>query len=42
MELDDTVLEFTGWRYARQVRHGVFIRMAVLDLLVNGVREPVG
>ena len=42
MELDDSVLEFTGWRYARQVHHGVFIRMAVLDLLVNGVREPVG
>ena len=42
MELDDTVLEFTGWRYARQVRHGVFMRMAVLDLLVNGARERVG
>ena len=42
MELDDTVLDFAGWRYARQVRHGVFIRMAVLDLLVNGVRERVG
>jgi aspartate carbamoyltransferase catalytic subunit len=41
MELDDTVLEFTGWRYARQVHHGVYIRMAVLDLLVNGAREPV-
>ncbi len=35
MELDDSVLEFTGWRYAKQVRHGVAIRMAVLDLLVN-------
>jgi aspartate carbamoyltransferase catalytic subunit len=42
MELDDTVLEWAGWRYARQVHHGVFIRMAVLDLLVNGVRERVG
>jgi len=41
MELDDTVLDFTGWRYARQVHHGVYIRMAVLDLLVNGAREPV-
>ena len=41
MELDDTVLEFTGWRYARQVHHGVYIRMAVLDLLVNGARERV-
>jgi aspartate carbamoyltransferase catalytic subunit len=35
MELDDSVLEFAGWRYARQVHHGVGIRMAVLDLLVN-------
>jgi aspartate carbamoyltransferase catalytic subunit len=38
MELDDSVLEFAGWRYAKQVRHGVGIRMAVLDLLVNGRR----
>ena len=37
MELDDCVLEFTGWRYARQVMHGVGIRMAVLDFLVNGI-----
>jgi aspartate carbamoyltransferase catalytic subunit len=36
MELDDSVLAFAGWRYARQVHHGVGIRMAVLDLLVNG------
>jgi aspartate carbamoyltransferase catalytic subunit len=35
VELDDSVLEFAGWRYARQVHHGVAIRMAVLDLLVN-------
>lgn len=35
VELDDSVLEFAGWRYARQVYHGVAIRMAVLDLLVN-------
>jgi aspartate carbamoyltransferase catalytic subunit len=35
MELDDSVLEFAGWRYARQVYHGVAVRMAVLDLLVN-------
>jgi aspartate carbamoyltransferase catalytic subunit len=43
VELDDSVLEFAGWRYARQVHHGVPIRMAVLDLLVNGQRagEPV-
>jgi aspartate carbamoyltransferase catalytic subunit len=36
MELDDSVLHFAGWRYAKQVRHGVGIRMAVLDFLVNG------
>jgi aspartate carbamoyltransferase catalytic subunit len=35
VELDDSVLAFAGWRYARQVHHGVGIRMAVLDLLVN-------
>ena len=36
MELDDSVLEYAGWRYARQVMHGVFVRMAVLDFLING------
>ena len=36
MELDDSVLQFAGWRYAMQVHHGVYIRMAVLDFLVNG------
>jgi aspartate carbamoyltransferase catalytic subunit len=36
MELDDSVLTYAGWRYATQVRNGVFIRMAVLDFLVNG------
>jgi aspartate carbamoyltransferase catalytic subunit len=36
VELDDSVLEFAGWRYANQVRNGVFVRMAVLDFLVNG------
>lgn len=35
VELDDSVLKFAGWRYARQVQHGVGVRMAVLDLLVN-------
>jgi aspartate carbamoyltransferase catalytic subunit len=35
VELDGSVLEFAGWRYARQVFHGVAVRMAVLDLLVN-------
>jgi aspartate carbamoyltransferase catalytic subunit len=38
MELDDSVLEFAGWRYLKQVRNGVAIRMAVLDFLVNGRR----
>ncbi|HEY1867411.1 MAG TPA: aspartate carbamoyltransferase catalytic subunit, partial [Candidatus Cybelea sp.] len=32
MELDDSVLTFAGWRYARQVHHGIAIRMAVLDM----------
>ena len=36
MELDDCVSSYAGWRYARQVHHGVAVRMAVLDLLVNG------
>lgn len=36
MELDDSVLQFAGWRYAKQVHHGVAVRMAVLDFLVNG------
>jgi aspartate carbamoyltransferase catalytic subunit len=38
MELDDCVLDFAGWRYAKQVRHGIPIRMAVLDFLVHGRR----
>lgn len=38
VELDDSVLTFAGWRYARQVMHGVSVRMAVLDFLVNGAR----
>jgi aspartate carbamoyltransferase catalytic subunit len=38
MELDDSVLEFAGWRYAKQVLHGVGVRMAILDFLVNGSR----
>jgi aspartate carbamoyltransferase catalytic subunit len=41
VELDDSVLEFAGWRYARQVMHGVSVRMAVLDFLVNGARTLV-
>lgn len=38
VELDDSVLTFAGWRYAKQVMHGVSVRMAVLDFLVNGVQ----
>jgi aspartate carbamoyltransferase catalytic subunit len=38
MELDDSVLAHAGWRYAKQVHHGVAIRMAVLDFLVHGKR----
>jgi len=41
VELDDAVLEFAGWRYARQVTHGVGVRMALLDFLVNGARALV-
>lgn len=41
MELDDSVLEFAGWRYATQVMHGVTVRMALLDFLVNGARALV-
>jgi aspartate carbamoyltransferase catalytic subunit len=37
IELDDVVLDYAGWRYAKQVMHGVGIRAAVLDFLVNGV-----
>lgn len=36
VELDESVLRFAGWRYAQQVMHGISVRMAVLDLLVNG------
>lgn len=42
VELDDSVLEFAGWRYARQVMHGVWVRMAVLDFLVNGDHRAAG
>ena len=41
VELDDSVLQFAGWRYARQVMHGVSVRMGVLDFLVNGARSLV-
>ena len=39
VELDDSVLTFAGWRYANQVMHGVTVRMAVLDFLINGVKK---
>jgi aspartate carbamoyltransferase catalytic subunit len=39
VELDDSVLEFAGWRYTAQVQHGVAVRMAVLDVLVNAGRR---
>jgi len=41
VELDDSVLEYSGWRYAKQVTHGVGVRMAILDFLVNGARSLV-
>jgi aspartate carbamoyltransferase catalytic subunit len=39
VELTEDVFNFPGWRYAQQVSHGVYVRMAVLDFLVNGVRD---
>ena len=42
VELTEDVFNFPGWRYAQQVSHGVFVRMAVLDFLVNGARSAVG
>lgn len=41
VELTADVFGFTGWRYAQQVSHGVYVRMAVLDFLVNGAREAL-
>ena len=38
VELTEDVFGFGGWRYAQQVSHGVPVRMAVLDFLVNGKR----
>jgi aspartate carbamoyltransferase catalytic subunit len=35
VELTEDVFDFAGWRYAQQVSHGVYVRMAVLDFLVN-------
>jgi aspartate carbamoyltransferase catalytic subunit len=42
VELTEDVFNFPGWRYAQQVSHGVFVRMAVLDFLVNGARTVAG
>jgi aspartate carbamoyltransferase catalytic subunit len=39
-ELTQDVFAYHGWRYAQQVAHGVSVRMAVLDFLVNGSRWP--
>ena len=39
IELADDVLRYAGWRYANQVRHGVFVRMAILDFLINGQQK---
>jgi aspartate carbamoyltransferase catalytic subunit len=36
VELTEDVFAYPGWRYAQQVSHGVYVRMAVLDFLVNG------
>jgi aspartate carbamoyltransferase catalytic subunit len=35
VELTEDVFAYRGWRYAQQVSHGVYVRMAVLDFLVN-------
>jgi aspartate carbamoyltransferase catalytic subunit len=36
IELTEEVFASSGWRYVQQVSHGVYVRMAVLDFLVNG------
>jgi aspartate carbamoyltransferase catalytic subunit len=40
IELTDDVLDDPRSRYVAQVHNGVFVRMAVLDLLVNGAPVP--
>ena len=40
VELTDDVLDDPRSRYVAQVHNGVFIRMAVLDFLVNGATVP--
>ncbi len=41
VELTEDVFAHVGWRYAQQVSHGVYVRMAVLDFLVNGARAAM-
>jgi aspartate carbamoyltransferase catalytic subunit len=41
VELTEDVFDFQGWRYAQQVSHGVYVRMAILDFLVNGTGARV-
>jgi aspartate carbamoyltransferase catalytic subunit len=41
VELTDDVLDDPRSRYVAQVHNGVFVRMAVLDFLVNGAPVPV-
>jgi aspartate carbamoyltransferase catalytic subunit len=41
VELTDDVLDDPRSRYVAQVSNGVFVRMAVLDLLVNGAHAAV-
>jgi aspartate carbamoyltransferase catalytic subunit len=41
VELTEDVLSFPGWRYAQQVAHGVHVRMAALDYVVNGTDATV-
>ncbi len=36
VELTEDIFGFGGWRYAQQVSHGVYVRMALLDFLING------
>ncbi len=40
VELTEDVFRYPGWRYVAQVSHGVDVRMAVLDFLVNATEEP--
>jgi len=37
VEFVEDVFAFAGWRYAQPVASDVFARMAVLDVLINGL-----